>query len=536
MNFSGKTVFEGIAIGKIKERKIDEKHRSEQKHPINSVDLEIEKLENAMKSANTQLNTLYEKAFIDIGQDGADIIEIQKLMLEDEDFLNDIKEIIMTEKINAEAAIWENGRKYAEIFRAMDDSYMKERSADILDISKRLVDSIAPKKECAFTLTEPSIILADDLSPSETIQLDRSNVLAFVTRFGSTNSHTAILARTMNIPALVMTAVEGDVDGKTAIVDGIKGVMLIDPDRDNLEKYQKMLVEIDEKKKLYDKLRGVKTVTKDGKEIKLYANIGLAEDVDAVLSNDAEGIGLFRSEFIYLQSKQYPTEEEQFQIYRTVAEKMNAKPVIIRTLDIGADKKIDYFNLAKESNPALGYRAIRICLDNLEVFRTQLRALLRASAYGNLSIMIPMITSVWEIKEVKAVIKEVKADLENAGIPYQNVALGVMIETPAAVMVADLLAREVDFFSIGTNDLTQYTLAIDRQNAKLDKYYDPHHPAILKMIDKVIQDGHKEGIWVGICGELAADFALTKRFLEAGIDELSVSPPIILPLREIIMN
>ena len=425
---------------------------------------------------------------------------------------------------------------FAQMFAAMDDDYMRERAADVKDISNRVISILQGNGDAGLSGDEPFILLADDLAPSETIQLDRETVLAFVTRHGSTNSHTAILARTMNIPALVSTAVPKEVNGKMAIVDGFKGIVIIDPDEETLREYEKKQQDEKNRQELLQQLKGKPTVTKEGKEIKLYANIGEVKDLGAVLQNDAAGIGLFRSEFLYLQSDHFPTEDEQFQSYKTVAEVMAGKKVIIRTLDIGADKQIDYFGLEHEDNPALGYRAVRICLDQPDIFKTQLRALLRASMFGNISIMIPMIASVWEVRKVKEIMEEVKAELTSEGIPFKNVEFGIMIETPAAVMIADELAKEVDFFSIGTNDLTQYTLAIDRQNAKLDQFYDSHHPAVLKMIQMVIDSAHKAGIWAGICGELGADLTLTETFVKMGIDELSVSPAMVLPVRNKIIN
>ena len=421
------------------------------------------------------------------------------------------------------------------MFAAMDDDYMKARAADVKDISNRVVKILQGKKDSVLDGDEPVILLADDLAPSETVQLDKSKVLAFVTRHGSTNSHTAILARTMNIPALIGVKFEENVDGKFAIVDGYNGNVYVEPTDDVVKEYESKKQEAEEKKRLLQELKGKENITLDGKKIKLYANIGGVADVASALQNDAEGIGLFRSEFLYLESNTFPTEEEQFQAYKTVAENMAGKKVIIRTLDIGADKQVDYFNLDKEDNPAMGYRAIRICLDRPEVFKTQLRALFRASMFGNISIMYPMIISVTEVKQIKAIVAEVKKELTEQGIPFKDdVEQGVMIETPAAVMISDLLAKEVDFFSIGTNDLTQYTLAIDRQNAKLDNIYDSHHEAVLRMIQMVIDNAHKEGIWAGICGELGADTTLTERFIQMGIDELSVSPTFVLPVRKIV--
>ena len=421
------------------------------------------------------------------------------------------------------------------MFAAMDDDYMRERAADVKDISNRVISILQGNGDAGLSGDEPFILLADDLAPSETVQLDKSKVLAFVTRHGSTNSHTAILARTMNIPALIgVDFPEEGVDGQFGIVDGFDAKFFVEPDEDTKAEYRKLKEENEQKKRLLQELKGKENITRDGTKINLYANIGGVSDVANVLANDAEGIGLFRSEFVYLEKEDYPTEEEQFQVYKTVAQNMAGKKVIIRTLDIGADKQIDYFNMAHEENPAMGYRAIRICLDRRDIFRTQLRALLRASAYGNIGIMYPMIISVDEVKEIKKIVESIKAELTEKGIEYGEVEQGIMIETPAAVMISDLLAEKVDFFSIGTNDLTQYTLAIDRQNSKLDNIYDSHHPAVLRMIQKTIENGHKAGCWVGICGELGADMTLTETFLKMGIDELSVSPTFVLPIRKLI--
>ena len=457
------------------------------------------------------------------------------MMLDDEDYLDSIDNIIRTENVNAEYAVATTGDNFADMFAQMDDDYMKARAADVKDISDRLVRVLSGHDEGEMDAAEPSIIVAEDLAPSETVQMDKSKVLAFVTRKGSSNSHTAILARTMNIPALINIEYDDSMDGKMAVVDGKTGSLIVEPDADTLKKYQDQKDEELRQRAMLKELKGKTTETKSGHKIHLYANIGSTGDVASVLANDAEGIGLFRSEFIYLEKDNYPTEEEQFQIYKAVAQNMAGKKVIIRTLDIGADKQIDYFDMAHEENPAMGYRAIRICLDRPEVFKTQLRALFRASMFGNISIMYPMIISVTEVKQIKAIVAEVKKELTEQGIPFKDdVEQGVMIETPAAVMISDLLAKEVDFFSIGTNDLTQYTLAIDRQNAKLDNIYDSHHEAVLRMIQMVIDNAHKEGIWAGICGELGADTTLTERFIQMGIDELSVSPTFVLPVRKIV--
>lgn len=530
----GKSAFRGIAIGPIKEMK--KQNNVVRRYHIDDAEGEWKRFEEAKQIASEQLGVLYEKAVKEVGEANAAIFEVHQMMLEDEDYGDSVRNMIETQQVNVEYAVASTGDNFSKMFASMDDEYMKERAADVNDISERLIRVLTGTSEVQGATDGQVIILADDLAPSETIQLDRSKILAFVTRQGSTNSHTAILARTMNIPALVATPVESGVNGKTAIVDGMNGIIILDPDDATLEEYRGKLVEEQERKELLQKLKGKKTVTKSGRAIHLYANIGGTGDVGAVLMNDAEGIGLFRSEFLYLQNDTYPTEEEQFTAYKTVAEMMAGKKVIIRTLDIGADKKIDYFELDEEENPALGYRAVRICLDRPEIFRTQLRALYRASAFGKISIMVPMIVSVWEVKKVKEMIEEIKAELSEQNIPYGEVEFGIMIETPAAVMIADELAKEVDFFSIGTNDLTQYTLAIDRQNEKLDVFYDAHHPAVLRMIQMVIDSAHKAGIWAGICGELGADMSLTETFVKMGIDELSVSPAMVLPVRSRIIE
>ena len=533
---TGKIAFGGIAIGKIRE--ISKENNVVRRVKVDDVEAEKARFEAARDQASEELGALYEKAVKEVGEANAAIFEVHQMMLEDEDYLDSIRNIIDTQNVNAEFAVATTGDNFAKMFAEMDDDYMKERAADVKDISERVVRILSKKEETVQGAEEDEkyIIVADDLAPSETIQLNRDSVLAFVTRHGSTNSHTAILARTMNIPALVMADVPAEVNGKMAVVDGFTGKVFLEPEKDVLETYHEKQQEELHRKELLQQLKGKPTVTKDGKEIKLYANIGEVKDLGAVLMNDAAGIGLFRSEFLYLQSTDFPTEEEQFKSYKTVAEVMAGKKVIIRTLDIGADKQIDYFNLGKEDNPALGYRAIRICLSQPEIFKTQLRALYRASVYGNIAIMIPMIASVWEVQKVKEIMAEVRAELTEEGVPFKEVEFGIMIETPAAVMIADDLAKEVDFFSIGTNDLTQYTLAIDRQNARLDRFYDSHHPAVLKMIQMVIDSAHKEGIWAGICGELGADLTLTETFVKMGIDELSVSPAMVLPVRDKIIN
>ena len=535
LRVEGKTAFQGIAIGKIREIQKDESII--RRYHVDDVKAECKRFDDARQMAEKELEKLYQKAQKEVGEEAAAIFEVHQMMLSDDDYCESVYNIIDKQSVNAEFAVVATEENFAAMFEAMDDAYMKERAADIRDISKRLVRVLTQKNENHNASDdEEAIILADDLAPSETIQLDRSKVLAFVTRKGAANSHTAILARTMNIPALVCTPVEKDMGGKLAIVDGYKGCIMIEPEEEVLSAYrEKQKAEL-RKKELMLELKGKKTETKSGKTIKLYANIGNEKDLGSVLLNDAEGIGLFRSEFLYLQSEDYPTEEMQFGVYKRVVETLAGKKVIVRTLDIGADKKVGYFHLDEEENPALGYRAIRICLDREELFKTQLRALYRASVYGAISIMVPMITSVWEVRRVKELLQEVKEELHKAGVIVGDVEFGIMIETPAAVMIADELAKEVDFFSIGTNDLTQYTLAIDRQNQRLERYYDAHHPAVLKMIEMVIESAHHAGIWAGICGELGADISLTERFVEMGIDELSVAPSMILPIRERIRN
>mgnify|MGYP000743791716 CR=1 FL=1 len=529
----GKSVFGGIAIGKIAlfEKGDDPVKRK----TIEDTNEEIKRFENAKEKAKEELKALYEKALLEVGEANAMIFDVHQMMLDDLDYIESVRNMIETQKVNAEFAVATTGDNFAAMFSGMDDAYMKERAADVKDISNRLIRVLMGKQSGGITGNEPVILVAEDLAPSETVQLDKSLVLSFVTKHGSTNSHTAILARTMNIPALIGVGFPGDISGKMAIVDGFDGKVYIEPDEETLERYQKQKEEEEKKQKLLLELKGKETITKGGKKINLYANIGGVSDVAEVLANDANGIGLFRSEFLYLQSETFPTEEEQFRAYKTVVETMAGKKVIVRTLDIGADKQVDYFGLDKEDNPALGYRAIRICLDRPEVFKTQLRALFRASMFGNISIMYPMIISVTEVKQIKAIVAEVKAELKEQGIPFRDdVEQGIMIETPAAVMMSEELAKEVDFFSIGTNDLTQYTLAIDRQNAKLDNIYDSHHEAVLRMIQMVVDNAHKEGIWAGICGELGADTTLTERFVEMGLDELSVSPTFVLPIRKLI--
>ena len=534
--YKGKSVFGGIAIGKISVYKKDEQLVKRVK--IEDADAEMERYTDARNIAAAQLQKLYDKALKEVGEANAAIFEVHQMMLEDEDYNESVENIIHSQMVNAEYAVASTADNFAQMFEAMDDDYMRGRAVDVRDISERVITVLAGGAGSGIDSDEPVIIAADDLAPSETVQLDKDKVLSFVTAHGSENSHTAILARTMGIPALIGTGIDLDetVDGKLGIVDGTNGVVYVDPDAELLEEMKKKQQEEQEKKRLLQTLKGKENITLDGQKVMLYANVGNIKDLGIALQNDAGGIGLFRSEFIYLGQDHYPTEEEQFQIYKTVAETMAGRRVIIRTLDIGADKQCDYFELDKEDNPAMGLRAIRICLTRPEIFKTQLRALFRASVYGNINIMYPMIISVDEVRQIKAIVEEVKAELAEQGIEYGNPSQGIMIETPASVMMSRELAEEVDFFSIGTNDLTQYTLAIDRQNSKLDKFFDSHHPAVLRMIQMTVENAHKAGIWCGICGELGADQALTKDFLAMGVDELSVSPGSILPLRKIILE
>ena len=530
--YTGKSIFKGIAIGKILFYQKGEQ-------PVKRVKVEdtaeqIKRYEDARAKAAEQLQGLYEKALKEVGEANAAVFEVHQMMLEDDDYIDSVVNIIETQQVNAEFAVATTGDNFAKMFAEMEDDYFKARAADVKDISERMVNILSGNESGGALGDEPVIVVAEDLAPSETVQMDKEKLLAFVTRLGSANSHTAILARTMNIPALIEVDIKEEWNGKMAVVDGYTGTFYIDPDEETLKKMQEKKEEDIKARELLQELKGKEDITVDGKHIKLYANIGGVKDVTSVLANDAAGIGLFRSEFLYLEADNYPDEEAQFQAYKTVAENMAGKKVIVRTLDIGADKQVDYFNLAHEENPAMGYRAIRICLDRRDIFRTQLRALLRASAYGNIGIMYPMIISVDEVKEIKKIVESIKTELTEKGIEYGEVEQGIMIETPAAVMISDLLAEEVDFFSIGTNDLTQYTLAIDRQNSKLDNIYDSHHPAVLRMIQKTIENGHKAGCWVGICGELGADMTLTETFLKMGIDELSVSPTFVLPIRKLI--
>lgn len=534
--YNGKSVFSGIAIGKISVYKKGEQQVKRTK--ISDTGAELARYEAAKEKAAEQLQRLYDKALKEVGEANAAIFEVHQMMLEDLDYNESVENIVRSQEVNVEYAVAATGDNFSRMFAAMDDDYMWERAADVKDISERLLTILTGSGSGMTAVEEPVIIVADDLAPSETVQLDKEMVLSFVTVHGSTNSHTAILARMMEIPALVGTKLPLDdsVDGKTGIVDGSTGVIYVDPDEQTLAKMKERKEEELHKKELLQTLKGRENVTLDGQKLMLYANIGNIKDLAMVMQNDAGGIGLFRSEFIYLERDQYPTEEEQFQIYRQAAETMAGKRVIIRTLDIGADKQCDYFEMEHEENPALGCRAIRICLTRPEVFKTQLRALFRASAFGKIAIMYPMITSVQEIKRIKEIVAEVKAELTAHKTPFGEPEQGIMIETPAAAVISDLLAEEVDFFSIGTNDLTQYTLAIDRQNTKLDEFYDSHHPAVLRMISTVVENAHKAGIWAGICGELGADQTLTQEFLAMGVDELSVSPGSILPIRKIVLE
>ena len=534
--YQGKSVFGGIAIGRISVHKKDEQQVKRVK--IENPELEIERYRQAKQTAMEQLRGLYQKALKEVGEANAAIFEIHQMMLEDDDYNESVENIIRMQQVNAEYAVASTGDNFSQMFASMDDDYMKARSADVKDISERVLRVLSGKTQGSVAGEEPVIIVADDLAPSETVQLNKDLVLSFVTVHGSVNSHTAILARTMSIPALIGTNIPltEEIDGRMGIVDGRGGCIYVDPDEETLARMEKLRREEQEKKELLQTLKGRENITIDGKKIMLYANIGNSKDLAAVLQNDAGGIGLFRSEFLYLERETFPTEEEQFQIYRTVAETMAGKPVIIRTLDIGADKKCDYFEMEPEENPAMGCRAIRICLTRPEIFKTQLRALFRASAFGNIAIMYPMIISVEEVRKIKEIVAEVRRELTEQGVAFGEPKQGIMIETPAAVMMSEELAKEVDFFSIGTNDLTQYTLAIDRQNPKLDAFYDPHHPAVLRIIRMVVENAHKAGIWAGICGELGADTTLTRQFLAMGVDELSMSPGSILPVRKIILE
>ena len=530
--FEGTSILEEIAIGKIhyysKEKQVV------QRNHVDDTEAELRRYEAAKEKALRQLHELYEKARKEAGEDSAAVFDVYAMILEGDQFDASIRSAIESQNVNAEYAVAVAGDDLAKMFEAMDDEYFRARSADIRDLSERLISILQGDSVKSAPGVGAVILAAKDLTPSETVQMDKSRLLGFITEFGSSNSHTAILARTMNVPALMGIPVDEHLEGRIAIIDGVNAALILDPDEETLEYYQEKKRENERRRELLQELKGKEDVTLDGKHIRLYANIGSVEDTAEALANDAAGIGLFRSEFLYLGKSDYPTEEEQFQAYRTVVQNMAGRKVIIRTLDIGADKQADYFHLGHEDNPAMGYRAIRICLDREEIFRTQLRAILRASAYGNVGIMYPMIISVDEVRRCKEVLNEVRGELENQKIPVGEIEQGIMIETPAAVMISDLLAEEVEFFSIGTNDLTQYTLAIDRQNAKLDPVYDPHHPAVLRMIRMTVENGHKGGCWVGICGELGADTTLTGEFLRMGIDELSVTPASVLPIRKII--
>lgn len=509
------------------------------RHEVSDTAAELERFRAARETAKEQLAKLYDKALAEAGEDAAMLFEAHQMMLDDLDFVESIEGMIENDRVNAEAAVSDTGVQFAEMFAAMDDSYMQARAADIRDIAARVVGILTGEGESGIVSDVPCIVAADDLAPSETVQLDKSLILGFITSAGSANSHTTILARTMGIPAIISAgdALQPEMEGKYAIIDGQTGEAVIEPDDAERERLLKKQAKEKALKELLDQLKGKPNVTKDGRNMMVYCNIGSPADIDAVLQNDGGGIGLFRSEFLYLQGSDYPTEDEQFEAYKTVAERMGGRRVIIRTLDIGADKQADYFHLDKEENPAMGLRAIRICLTRLEVFRTQLRALYRASAYGKIAIMFPMITSVWEVQEIKRICRNIRAELAEEGVPMADkVELGIMIETPAAVMMSAELAREVDFFSVGTNDLTQYTLAVDRQGVGLDRFFDAHHPAVLRMIRMAAENAHKAGIWIGICGELGADAELIETFLSMGIDELSVSPSAVLPLRSAIRS
>ncbi|WP_418690858.1 phosphoenolpyruvate--protein phosphotransferase [Agathobaculum sp.] len=533
----GKGVSKGVAAGPISfyRRPSGEILR----RSVTDTAAELVRFHDACETAKEQLGVLHDKALTEAGEDAAMLFEAHQMMLDDLDFVESIEGLIENDRLNAEAAVSDTGAQFAEMFAAMDDSYMQARAADIRDISTRVIGILTGEGESGIVSDVPCIVAADDLAPSETVQLDKSLILGFITAGGSANSHTAILARTMGIPAIIGTgdALQTEMEGKYAIVDGQTGEMVIEPDDAERERLLKKQAKEKALKELLDQLKGKPNVTKDGRNVMVYCNIGSPADIDAVLQNDGCGIGLFRSEFLYLQGSDYPTEDEQFEAYKTVAERMGGRRVIIRTLDIGADKQADYFHLDKEENPAMGLRAIRICLTRPEVFRTQLRALYRASAYGKIAIMFPMITSVWEVQEIKRICRNIRAELAEEGVPMADkVELGIMIETPAAVMMSAELAREVDFFSVGTNDLTQYTLAVDRQGVGLDRFFDAHHPAVLRMICMAAENAHKAGIWIGICGELGADAELTETFLSMGIDELSVSPSAVLPLRSAIRS
>lgn len=532
VKFYGRPVYKGIAVGPVVVLKKEDQKVKRRK--VDSPEEEVARVERGVKTAQEQLQALYEKAVVEVGEASAAIFEVHQMMLEDEDYLDAIYNMIRAEQVNAEYAVAVTGDNFSKMFAGMDDDYMKARAADVKDISNRLVQCVSGNQEAGLNFKEPSIIVADDLSPSETVQMDKKKILAFVTVHGSANSHTSILARMMNIPALIGVPLDLDKiqSGMKAVVDGVQGEVVFEPNEFVCEEAERKIKKEQEKLQLLQELRGKENVTQSGREVNVYANIGGIGDVGYALENDAGGVGLFRSEFLYLGRDDFPTEEEQFQAYRQVLQTMGDKKVIIRTLDIGADKQVDYFNLGKEDNPAMGYRAIRICLKQPDIFKTQLRALFRATVYGNLSIMYPMITSTEEVEKIYTIVGEVKEELTKEQITFKDPEQGIMIETPAAVMISDKLAQMVDFFSVGTNDLTQYTLAIDRQNEKLDDFYNPHHEAILAMIQMITDNAHKHGKWAGICGELGSDLELTETFVKMGIDELSVSPSMVLPLRK----
>lgn len=532
--FQGKSVYKGIVMGPVAVLKKNDYQVKRAR--IEDPEAEVKRVKEAVEVSKKQLGRLYDKAVREVGEASAAIFEVHQMMLEDEDYLESMENMIRIELVNAEYAVAATGDNFAEMFAAMDDEYMKARSADVKDISERLVRNLSGEGDNDLSSMEPSIIVADDLSPSETVQMDKEKILAFVTVHGSTNSHTAILARMMNIPALIGVPMDlnGLKTGMTAVVDGFSGQVIFEPEEDVQKETEKRMQEEAEKQKLLEELKEKENITPDGRKINIYANIGSVGDLGYVMENDAGGIGLFRSEFLYLGRNDFPTEEEQFQAYKQAVQTMAGKKVIIRTLDIGADKQVDYFNLGKEENPALGYRAIRICLKQPEIFKAQLRALFRAAVYGNLSVMYPMITSTEEVEKIYAIVAEVEEELKKQEVQYKIPEQGIMIETPAAVMISDRLAEMVDFFSIGTNDLTQYTLAIDRQNEQLDDFYNPHHEAVLRMIRMVVENAHKCGKWAGICGELGADLTLTEQFVRMGVDELSVAPSMILKLRKIV--
>ena len=529
----GKSVFSGITMGPL--ALFHRNTVSTARRRIKDTDAEVERFQEARLASIEQLKDMYEKAVQKVGEEEAAVFEVHQMMLDDDDYIDNIITLISQEKINAEAAVEETAQQFSEMFRSMDDAYMKERAADVLDISRRIQVQLCGGEANDFSAYDGVILAADDLAPSETLQLDTDKILGFVTSGGSTNSHTAILARTLGITAVVNTGTQlhTDVEGKTVIVDGFTGTVYLDPDPATLDKMKKKQAEAEERKIRLEAYRGKESVTVDGYKVNVFANIGNPDNVPQALANDAEGIGLFRSEFLYLENATYPTEEQQFEAYKKTVEMMGGKTVVIRTLDIGADKKVDYFDLKAEENPAMGMRAIRICLTRPTLFKTQLRALCRASAYGKIAIMFPMIISVDEVRRSRELLRQVQNELRHEGIAFdESMEVGIMIETPAAALISDELAKEVDFFSIGSNDLTQYTLAIDRQQTDLDNFFNPHHPALLKLIEMTVKNGHKEGIWVGICGELGADLSLTEDFLRMGVDELSVNPPAVLPLRE----